>query len=160
MAIIVEDGTGKTNSNSYVSEAELATYMTDRGLTLTGTAATLLIQAMDYIESQPFKGVKGSDTQALQWPRWGVVIDGYAIDTDEIPTLLKESQMEATIGIDGGNNPLANVERATKMEKVGEIEVEYMDGARDSVYVTAAETKLKKLLKMGSGGMSAVAIRA
>ena len=157
--IVVEDGSGKADSNSYVSEADLATYATDRGITLSGTEAVLLIQAMDYIESQPFKGYKYTAEQALQWPRGGVTIDGYYVDVDEIPQLLIDAQCEVAIGIDGGTNPLANVERATKSEKVDVIEVEYMDGARDAAYLAAAESKLSKLLKVGSGGMSAVAIR-
>ena len=157
--IVVEDGTGKTDSNSYISEAELTTYATDRGITLSGTAAVLIIQAMDYIEAQNYKGYKLTDEQALQWPRGNVFIDGYAVDTDEIPVLLKDAQAEVCIGIDGGTNPLANEERATKREKVDVIEVEYMDGARNTTYLKAAETKLEKLIKAGSSGISAVAIR-
>ena len=63
--ISVETGSGSSSSNSYVSEADLSTYATDRGVTVAGTASVLLIKAMDYIESQPFKGAKGSDAQAL-----------------------------------------------------------------------------------------------
>jgi hypothetical protein len=145
--IVVEDGTGLTNSNSYVSEAELTTYATDRGVTISGTNAVLLIQSMDYIESQDFKGYKYTEEQALQWPRGNVSIDGYLIDVDEIPTLLKEAQMETALSIDAGNNPMATVGRATKREKVDVIEVEYMDNAAESVYITAAETKLTKLVQ-------------
>jgi len=145
--IVVEDGSGLTNSNSYASEAELTTYATDRGVTLTGTTSVLLIQAMDFIEAQDFKGNKGSESQALQWPRDYVVIDGYYVDGDEIPTLLKQAQMETCIGIDGGVNPLANVPRETKKEKVDVLEVEYMDGARSQTYLQAVHTKLRKLLK-------------
>ncbi len=149
--IVIEDGTGLANSNSYASEAELSTYMSDRGLTLTGTAAVLLIQAMDYIEQQNFKGSKGTKAQALQWPRYGVTIDGYDIDTDEIPGDLKDAQMEAAISTDGGNNPSGNVGRSTKKEKLGDLEVEYMDGALNKVYLTAVETKLNKLIKQHTG---------
>jgi len=157
--IIVETGAGLTNSNSYISEADFETYASDRGITLTNDSNVLLIQAMDYIEQQPFKGYKGTDEQALQWPRGNVSIDGYYVDTDEIPQLLKDALCEQAIGVDGGNNPLSVEERATKMEKVGDIEVEYMDGARNSTYLKAAESKLSKLLKAGSGGISTVAIR-
>lgn len=157
-AIVVEDGTGLTNSNSYVSESELTTYATNRGITLVGVNTVLLHISMDYLEQQNFKGVKNTDEQSLQWPRYGVYIDGYYVDNDFIPDLLKESQMEFAIGIDAGNNLLAVIGRETKREKVDVIEVEYMDGARDNVYITAAETKLKKLL-MG-GGASTMVIRA
>jgi len=157
--VTVETGTGSVSSNSYISEADFETYAADRDITLTGTSAVLLITAMDYIEQQPFKGLKGSDAQALQWPRYGVSVDGYYVDTDEIPQLLKDALCEVAIGVDAGNNPLLTEDRATKKEKVGDIEVEYMDGARNSTYLKAAESKLQKLLKAGANGFSAVAIR-
>jgi len=157
--ITVEDGTIVTGANSYVSEADFSTYATDRGITISGTAAVLLIQAMDYLEAQPFKGLKYSEDQPLQWPRYGVVIDSYELASDAIPQSLIDVQCELAIGIDGGNNPLANESRATKKEKVGDIEVEYMDGARNSTYLVAANTKIQKLLRSGAGGINAVAIR-
>lgn len=163
MALVIEDGTGKTNAQSYASASTLTAYATARAITL--TAATdaakeaLLIQGMDYIEAQNFKGYKYTDDQALQWPRGGVFIDSYIVDYNEIPQLLIDALCEVAIGIDGGTNPLANEERATKREKVDVIEVEYMDGARNTTYLKAAESKLRKLLKAGAGGISAVAIR-
>lgn len=154
MAIVIEDGTGKENANSYASEAQLSAYASDRGITITGTNAELLILAMDYIESQEFKGNKASKAQALQWPRTNVIIDTYAINSNEIPQLLLDAQMEAALAIDGGNNPLANVDRATKKEKLGELEVEYMDGASESVLIRKIRAKLNKLLKVNAGFMS------
>lgn len=152
--IVVEDGTGKTNSNSYVSEADFGAYATDRGITVSGTAAVLLIQAMDYIEQQPYKGIKGTDEQALQWPRYGVYVDSYYVGETVIPQLLKDALCEVALGIDAGNNPLASVDRTTKREKVGDIEVEYMDGARDQVYLAAAENKLRKLVSNTASGLN------
>lgn len=151
--IIVEDGTGKTDSNSYVSEADLTTYATDRGITIAGTEADLIIQAMDYLESKNFIGDKSTKEQALQWPRTNAAVDGWYIDTDEIPQLLIDAECEIAISIDGGTNPLTNQDRSTKREKVGDIEVEYMDGARNAEYLTAAETKLKKLVKSHAGSI-------
>jgi hypothetical protein len=144
--IIVETGAGLTNSNSYVSEADLTTYATDRGITISGTAAVLIIQAMDYLESRQFLGTKSDIDQALQWPRFGVELDSYYVDSDEIPTLVKQAEMEICIAIDGGVDPLANQSRETKREKVGDLEVEYAVGARPDTYLTAAEAKLRKLL--------------
>lgn len=155
----METGSGSSSANSYVSAADLDTYASDRGKTISGTQADLLIQAMDYIEQQPFKGIKGSETQSLLWPRYGVYINGYYVDNDEIPQLLIDALCEVAIGIDGGVNPLANVTRETKSEKVGPITVQYMDGARDSTYLAAAESKLSKLLIHGSGGFIATANR-
>lgn len=145
--LIIEDGTGKTDSQSYASEAELADYAAARGVTIAGTDTQLLITAMDYIETKDFKGYKYTDAQALLWPRGNVEVHGYYIDVDEIPLLLKEAQIEVALSIDGGTNPMSNEERATKSEKVDVIEVEYSDHALDKVYITAAETKLAKLVK-------------
>lgn len=145
--IVQEDGTGKANSNSYLTEAELTTYATDRGLTLTGTAAVLLIQSMDYVELQPFRGYKASDAQALQWPRMNAYKDGYYIASDTIPEILKAAQAEVALTIDAGYNPLATRDRAVKREGVagGAVDVEYMDNAEPAAWITAAEAKLKTL---------------
>jgi len=155
--IIVEDGTQISGANSYVSAADFATYAADRGVTVTGTDTILLITAMDYIEQQNFKGNQLTSTQALQWPRCNVVIDGWYNVQTEIPQLLIDAQCEVALGIDAGNNPLATVGRETKQETVGPISVTYMQGARSLPYLSAAENKLRKLLKYG--GSSAMVIR-
>lgn len=149
--IIVEDGTGKTDANSYASEAELTTYAADRGITITGTNNQLLILAMDYIESQNFKGTKNTKAQALQWPRYGVYIDNYHVDNDEIPVLLKEAQMEAALSIDASVDPLANIERSVKKEKLDTLEVEYMDNANETTIIRKITNKLRKLIKTAPG---------
>ncbi len=146
MALIIEDGTGKTDSQSYASEAAFASYALDRGVSVSGTDTKLLITAMDYLESKDFIGDKATRDQALQWPRVNAAMDGYYIDYDAIPQLLIDAQIEIALSIDAGVNPLSTVERETKREKVDVIEVEYMDNAIDSPYLTAAETKLKKLV--------------
>lgn len=156
--IVIEDGTEVAGANSYASEAELSTYAADRGVTITGTPAILLIQAMDYIEQQNFKGEKNSNTQPLVWPRYGVWIDGFAIDSDTIPQLLKDAQMEAAISIDGSNDPLADIGREVKKQKLEGLEIEYMDGARQKTSNAKVDNKLRKLLK--GGGSSGMVIRA
>jgi len=153
--IVVETGTGSATANSYVSEADCTTYATDRGITITGTVADLLIQAMDYIESKNFIGDKLTEAQALQWPRYGVYIDRFYVDSDTIPQLLIDALCEVAISIDGGTNPLSTLGRETIREKVDVIEVEYSKSASSSSYLTAAETKLDKLVK----NMSGMAIR-
>lgn len=158
--ITVEDGTQVTGANSYVTTAELSTYADERGVTISAAEQEdLLIEAMDYIESQSFKGYKLTETQALQWPRGDVLVDGYYIDTDEIPTLLKEAQMESALAIDAGNSPIANIERKKDRVVVGEIEVEYSSSSSSQVILQKVDLKLRKLIKNG-GGSSFSVIRA
>lgn len=152
MTIIVEDGSGVTGANSYVTEAELLAYATARSVTLTSGEETLLVQAMDYIESLVYEGFRMQKDQALLFPRSGVVIDGYVQDSDDIPQLLKNGQMETALAIDAGNGPLIDLPRSTKKEKVGEIEVEYMDGAASTILVRKINAMLWPILKQGSNG--------
>jgi len=88
--IVVETGSGSSTANSYISEAELATYALDRGVTLTGTSAVLIIQAMDYLESKMFIGTKSTDPQNLQWPRTGVEVDNFYMTLRLFPDFLKK----------------------------------------------------------------------
>ena len=158
MAIIVETGAIVADSNSYVTEAELTTYAADRGVTITGATDELLIRANDYLETLNFKGNRYTKEQSIQWPRSGVWIDGFSVDVDEIPEDLKTAQLALAIEIDSGNDPLAPVERATKKEKVDVIEVEYMDGTRDSTYAPSYQRYINKLISDGSTGLGVVRV--
>ena len=54
MALEIEDGTGKPNSNSYVTVAQARSYALARGVELPAAEAaveSLLVQAMDYLEA-------------------------------------------------------------------------------------------------------------
>lgn len=150
--IVVETGAVVPGANSYVTEADLTTYAADRGVTLTGSADVLLIQAMDYIEAQSFIGTKYTDDQPLQWPRAGVVIDGYPINANTIPAELKKGQMATALAVDAGNDPLATIKRSVKREKVDVVEVEYMDNAAAEQINRTINAALHKLLQAGGYG--------
>ena len=151
--IIVEDGTIVAGANSYVSIADLDTYASDRGVTITGTQADLIIQAMDYIESLQFIGLQLTENQALSWPRSDAVKKRiYWYDTDEIPQCLIDAVCETALAVDAGNSPLNNIDRATKKEKVGDLEVEYKDGSASSTIVKKINAKLKALIIGGGIG--------
>lgn len=151
--IVVEDGTIVAGANSYISVVDLTTYATDRGLTIAATnPEDLLIEAMDYIESLSYVGARYTEDQALVWPRSGAVKhEVYTYDVTEIPQLLIDGLCEAALAIDAGNSPLADVDRAVKKEKVGPLDVEFMDNAASKTIVKKIKTKLRPLLS-GLGG--------
>ncbi len=152
MSVIVENGSIVANANSYVSEATLTAFAAARGLTLTSDATQLLIKSMDYIESLQYIGSKLTRNQALEWPRMWVWIDGYPVDPTTIPQQLKDGQCQTAIAIDQGNDPLQDTPRATRREKVGEIEVEY---ATSAATVTTNKKILNTLWKLlGASGNS------
>lgn len=160
MALTVESGSGSSSSNSYISVADFQTYNTARGYTLTGDEEQLLLRAMLYVEALNFKGYKNTKAQALQWPRTGVYIDSYYVDTDEIPPLLKDLQCEVALAIDAGDDPTGTIERGVKREKVDVIEVEYMDNAAPFNISRKVKQLEKKLVKGGGGGMVVELFRA
>lgn len=155
MAIVVEDGTQVPGANSYVSEAELTAYATSRGVTLTGNTEALLLNAMDYIESLNFIGVKASLDQPLQWPRFDVVIDGYLFPSDEIPDLLKNGLMQTAMSIDAGTNPLSNIDRPLSSATVGPVAVTWEKG-QTSTIIRKVTAQLRKLLRGVAGSSFSV----
>lgn len=137
MALEVEDGTGKTNAESYVSVAEIDAYFANRNLdwnTLpaspdpTADKEAWLRRATDYIDARYgdlFKGERAYNVQALFWPRAYVYIDGVLQADDDLPVQLKRAVFEAAKVLAGGEDIDAPLERGnrvrTKTETVGPI---------------------------------------
>ena len=76
LTLIKEDGTGKVDANSYASAADGDAYHDGHLYATAWTGATLankekaLVMATRLIDGEyQFNGFKGSDAQALQWPR-------------------------------------------------------------------------------------------
>lgn len=154
MTVTVEDGSQVANSNSYVSENELTAYATARGVTPSTDLEQLIVKSMDYIEGLDFNGWKSSSTQSLQWPRSGVYIDDYSVDSDSIPQLLKDAQMSTCLEIEAGNNPLATIKQEKQSVTVGPISTTYKTGSSSSPISKTINTQLRKLLSGGGSGFS------
>jgi hypothetical protein len=160
MAIIVEDGTGVDNANSYVSVADYKAYAAERGTVITVSDAVLeqyIVLSMDYLETFDFIGLKLNRDQALQWPRYNVIIDGYAIETNSIPKELKAGLNEIITSFNSNIDPQANVERLQEEVSVGPISVKYSEGGSSQTIVPKINTSLKKLIRGGGAGSSGIA---
>lgn len=112
---VVEDGSGKSDANSYATIAEADAYMNDyKNLPAEWDTSTevqkqvAMIRGTQYIEDLArgrFKGVQTSEDQALQYPRDGVINEsGYSIDHDEIPVQLKFSVFESALRVRQGTS--------------------------------------------------------
>lgn len=136
MALIIEDGTGKEDSQTYVDAAASRQYAEARGITLSSDDAVVeqqLVSAMDYLEAQRarYQGTKTKPgVQALQWPRCGVILDcSYALPDNVIPVELKNAQMQLVLEVFAGNSLMPSSDgRVVKREKVDVIEREFMTG--------------------------------
>ena len=161
--LIVEDGSIVSGANTYVTVAEFQQFCSERNISITdtyGDESELLIQAMDYFEQQPFKGIKFIETQSLQFPRSDFYLDGYLTDSDAIPQLVKDAQITIAISIMQGNDPLSTLDRSVKREQVDVLEVEYMDNAGPTVMIRSIGNIMRKLVTSSSMGSNFRTIRA
>ncbi len=128
MALVVEDGTGLANADSYLSLADATAYLLRQGkFTLAETtgnvnnnAAYPLLQEVhmwkaaqyvDFLCQGKAVGIKVSGTQALVWPRRKVARDGRWEDGSPAPVVpdnVKWAQAEAA-ELSASGEPLLNV---------------------------------------------------
>lgn len=132
MTLIIEDGSGVANANSYVTVAEYRAYATPRGVSLPVADAeveTQLILACDYLESLSWLGMPTYDDQALAWPRDEIRIGCSLIADDVIPNKIKLAQMQLAIQVNAGIDLLPSIAGGSSgaiiKEKVGPLETEY-----------------------------------
>lgn len=86
--------------NSYASVSDLRVFAAGRGYTVPaddGECGQMLMQAMDYLEGQQWRGQRSSATQSLSWPRSGVRFDGVDLLDDAIPQRLVDAQCRLAI---------------------------------------------------------------
>jgi hypothetical protein len=101
MALEVEDGTGKSNAESYLSVADADSYWTALGTpsAWSGSSTTEKEQALrkatnyiDAIYGPQFRGVRAVATQRLRFPRAALYDDeGSLISSTSVPEAVKNS---------------------------------------------------------------------
>lgn len=146
MPLIVEDGTGLTNAESYITVEEFKAYAVAHGLVYTDKTDEQIESALRrgtaYIDGKymaqnscgrwesMFSGQKlRGRAQALQWPRSGAIdSDGQQIPSNEVPRELKSATAEGTLReltTPGSLSPDYVAAEAIKRQKVDVLEIEY-----------------------------------
>ena len=133
MALIIEDGSNVANAQSFVTAAELVTYAALRGLAIAATEAEQesdLVLSMDYITGleSSLQGFRTASDQVLPFPRSGVVLNGYAVESDTIPQTLKNAQMECAIAANTQLLQINQEQNNVQSEKVDVLETSYFKG--------------------------------
>jgi hypothetical protein len=128
MALIVEDGTGLANAESYISTIYARTYHAARGnaawadLTVAEMEEALR-KATDYMVSEyrfRWVGDRVKITQALDWPRGGVL----NVDVDDIPEEVKKACAEFALKSLSGPL-LEDLSQSVIAKSVGSLSVSY-----------------------------------
>ena len=171
MALITEDGTGKTDAESYISVTDADTYFSNRGNAAwaalnTAAKEAALRKATDYMAARyemAWAGLRKTSTQALDWPRYYAprrdVVGGYRC----LP--LYHSDTIVPVGVQRACAELAvrasaddlspDVGAQVKSETVGPISVVYADGARQDTRFALVDSMLVAYLK-GAGQIPVV----
>ena len=170
MALVTEDGTGKSNADSYVTLAECDAYHTNLGnsdweidaedAANVAKRENAIKKATAFIDMRyggRFKGVRSTAEQALLFPRHGIDNDGYVLEN--VPTAVKRATCEAALKIFLGADLMPDLDRGGKIisETVGTISTTYSSSAPAGTKYETIENLLRCCL---NGGASVKMIRA
>lgn len=139
MPIIVEDGTGLADADSYVSVEDARSIAAKRGIVLTASDVELesqLVQAADRLNAYEdrFMGMRTSTAQALSYPRTGSFRFGSSLDSAAIPRELKLAQVQIAGMLNDGLSVWYDGEsQGVKSETISVLSVTYADTKADSV---------------------------
>ncbi len=171
MSLVVEDGTARTDAESFCSVAAATAYHAARGNAAWAALASdtvreqMLRRATDYMEQvyrARWDGVRKTVTQMLSWPRYNVPIKDAVITqyypNDAIPTQVVNACAELALkAITGSLAPDVNPQK--KRVKVDVIETEYFESATGYTRYRAIDNMLEPFLD-GSSGMNMKVARA
>lgn len=130
MTLIIEDGTGRPDAESYASAEDLAMYAVKFGVTIPAEVPAqeaLLRRAALAMDGMTWKGRKSNSEQALSWPRRGVELD-YEIKPDRyLPARIQYGQMALAAEIHTDDvDPIEKRKGAVTLERVeGAVTREY-----------------------------------
>lgn len=163
MALEIEDGTGLITADSYATAAELVLRAAAYGWTVPADEATqevLLRRAAEAMNALRWRGSKTTTTQALAWPRSGVL----GVDDDAIPVGIKNGQMALAAEIYADDiDPPALRKGAITKEKVDVLEVGYAEAKaslRDVLARTDRSSAIQFADYLARRGLFIAAIRA
>lgn len=163
VTLVIEDGTGKADANTYISLADARAYAESRGITLPTDDDALsvdLINGADFLNTYEckFAGVRSFPaTQALAFPRTGIEAYGNLLDPDAIPTNLKNAQVALAGAVASGVDLFpSQTGAAVKRRTVGPLTQEFDTGtwiASDLPVFSQVESLLSSLFEDCSCGV-------
>lgn len=153
--LIVEDGSGKSDADSYVSLADARAMAVKFGWALPDEdteAESALRNGASYIDLQEsfLCGSRVSAEQELAYPRIGVSVNGFPVSSDSIPKQVIKAQVAAAVEYGKGTDVRASSDGriTTHEEVVGAVVVEYANNGATgaTVTITAAMDALRPLI--------------
>ena len=160
---VVEDGSSKTDSNSYLSVADADQYHENHSGSTTWSGETqankekalrLATQYLDIVYGDQWEGVRSDVDQALDWPRFDVTThdEDDWWESDEMPQPLKDACAELAL-ISMSETLLPNQSTPGTVKKssvrVGELSesIEYMGGNSPFTMFSVVEALVSELIE-------------
>lgn len=165
MTLVVEDGTGLSTAEAYISVADASTYHANRGNAAWAALASdtvreqALRKAADYmvqVYRSSWGGNRVNSTQALDWPRANVVMrDGPGIvreyyPSDAVPAAVARACAELALRASAATL-IPDEGQAVKRKEVGPVKIEYQDYSRATKTYRAIDNLIEPLLANGGG---------
>ena len=169
MPLVVEDGTGKTDADSYLSVTDADTYNTNHSASAAWIAAAeavkekalrLATQYLDVRYAGRWKGYKSTDAQALAWPRIVAekedCYDSAYYAHDALPVVLKDATAELALRVVGGDTLFADITKPGPIKSqsvtVGPIQksITYMGGYTQVKGYPLIDGLVKSLINSGT----------
>ena len=172
MTLVVEDGTGKPDADSYVARADADAFWESRGEPGWAEAAAAareaaLRAATEYLDaSYRWVGTPMDDDQALGWPRYGAVDrEGISVDSAIVPAPVRKAACHLALA--ALSAPLlapedadSRVKRRRDKVDVIETETEYHAGTSSRRRFPLVDRLLDGLCRGNAGGLVGSRVRA
>lgn len=145
---------------SYATVAEADAYYAARNnaewaALTTPAKESALVLATDYIEAtylQAWQGNRVSSTQALSWPRYGVIVDGYQVDSTTVPQAVIKATIEMASRAAAGEALISDQAQRVVKEKVDVLETTYSEASSPEQRYPYVNRLLSPYLRSAVGG--------
>lgn len=153
MPLVIEDGTGLPDADSYISLADARTYAADYGYALAADdteAEVQLRRGAQYVDTNQFKGQKLNPLQGLAFPRTGVECDGVEVEISQQLLWAGRAQVIYADAVNSGVNVRGNDagQEVQSSEVTGAVKESYFQSYQtaETVVITAAVDQLGCLI--------------
>lgn len=171
MTIIIETGAGLPGTESYASVAAADARCASLGLTAWAALAEVdkeiaLRKAMVFMATYRTRwaGRRVDQRQALDWPRYNVVVDGFIVPSTTVPAEVVNACIDLAARAGSGEDLLPDLDtgsNAIKRDKVGPIDTEYFQNTTDArERFVAVDALLAPYFGSAGGGNSIKVTRA
>lgn len=155
MTLIVENGTGRSDANAYVSLADCDAYHLAQGNSAWTAAVDVekeaaIIKGTGYLNTrfaERWKGRRVNYYQTMAWPRYDVVdMDDYFVYGNVVPKRVVDACCEAALrALSEDIQP--DLERKTNSETIGPIKIDYDPGSPQQTRYTRIEDLIRPYLR-------------